>query len=171
MSEQLSYFQRMQKIKLGLLPKEAVAKPKKAIPKISEKKKAEMKKEKEERGGEDSTLVKWFKERIKYSMKGVCEETGLRTETGIYKYAIMSCCHILPKRLCKSVMYHPLNFIELLPDKHHEFDSISWEERETWGCWPIVRDRLVMIYPDLNPSEHRHFPQSVIDYINKNEPF
>src|SRR5690606_8177390 len=129
-------------------------KPKKtySIPKVSAKRKAMMEREKEERGDNDTELQKWFKARIKYSMKGRCEETGLKTETGIYRYAIMSCCHILPKRLCKSVMYHPLNFLELIPDMHHKFDNIGWEERETWGCWPVVVQRLIMVYPDLAPE-------------------
>lgn len=170
MSEQQSYFDRMKLIKLGLLPKEAVAKPKKRIAPISEKKKKELKEAKDAVTGETS-LQKWFRDRIKYSMTGYCAETGLRTETKVYQYAIMSCCHILPKRLCKSVALHPCNFIELIPDMHTKFDSISWEERETWACWPEVKNKLVMMWPDLDPSERRHFPDSVRKYIEDNEPF
>jgi len=46
MSEQLPYFERMKLIKLGLLPKEAVAKSKKPIKKVSDKKAAEIKEQK-----------------------------------------------------------------------------------------------------------------------------
>lgn len=167
----MSYLEERNKRKLGQLPPMEFKKPKKPIPKISAKKKQQDKEERENRGDDDTELVKWFKARIKYSMKGVCEETGLKTERGIFKYAIMSCCHILPKRLCKSVMYHPLNFIELIPDMHYKFDNISWEEREMWGCWPVVRDRLIGVYPDLAPDERRHFPESVLKYMESKEPF
>ena len=47
MSETIPYFERLKKIKLGLLDKEAVAKPRKPIAKVSEKKKAQDKAEKE----------------------------------------------------------------------------------------------------------------------------
>jgi len=141
------------------------------IPKKSAKKLEKEKNEREERGDNNTDLQKWFKARIKYSMKGVCEETGLKTETHVYQYAIMSCCHILEKRNCPSVMYHPQNFIELIPDMHHKFDNISWEEREKWACWPVIRDRLIMVYPDLDPSERRFFPESVLKYMKSIEPF
>lgn len=148
------------------------AEPKKqyTIPKKSAKKIAEEKAEKERLGGEDSDLVKWFKARMK-AMTGFCAETGLRTETKIYAYAICSICHILPKAKCESVKYHPLNWIELEPGFHTKFDAMSWEEREELGCWPIIRDRLVMVWPDLAASEQRHFPDSVRKYMEKNNPF
>lgn len=137
------------------------------IPKKSAKKLAEEKEEREDRGDNDTDLQKWFKARIKYSMSGFCAETGLRTETHFYQYAIMSCCHILEKRNCPSVMYHPKNFIELIPDMHFKFDNISWEEREKWSCWETIRGRLIAVYPDLDPSERRFFPESVLKYMKK----
>ena len=169
MSEQLSYFQRMQKIKLGLLPKEAGPKPKKRIAPISEKKKKELKEAKDVVTGE-TELVKWFKLQMRM-MPQSCEETGLKLETGIYKYAIMSICHILPKSTCKSVALHPLNRMFFNVDFHHKFDAMSWEERKKLGCWIVIQERLIMMWPDLDPSEYRHFPQSVREYIEKNEPF
>jgi len=161
------YQQKLNRIKLGQEPKTTGKKPPKPIAKVSKKRALELAEERKQRDGEDTYLVKWFKARIKHSMTGYCEETGLRTETKVYQYAIMSCCHILAKRLCPSVQYHPANFLELIPDMHHKFDNISWEERETWACWPVVRDRLIMIYPDLAPEERRHFPESVIKYMEK----
>ena len=169
--QQLSYFQRMQQIKLGLLPKESGPKPKKAIAKKSAKKIDEEKKERESRGPDgDTELQKFMKNAIK-RMRGVCAETGLRTETKIFKYACMSIAHILPRQKVKSVQYHPLNWIELDVGMHVKFDKMSWEEREQMGCWPDIRDKLIHIWPDLDPSEYRHFPDSVRDYMEKNEPF
>lgn len=157
--------------KNGLAPKLPTKKEKKPLKKVSDKRKKELEEEKKERGGEDTELQKWFKARIKHSMTGHCEETGLRTETKVYQYAIMSCCHILEKRNCPSVMYHPLNFLELIPDMHHKFDNISWEEREKWACWPTVMERLILMYPDLAPEERRFFPESVVKYMENNNPF
>jgi hypothetical protein len=154
--------------KNGLAAPLSTKKERKPIAKKSAKKLLQENQEKEDRGGDDTELVKWFKARIKYSMTGFCEESGLKTETKIYRYAINSCCHILEKRNCKSVKYHPLNFVELIPDLHHKFDSSSWEEREKWACWPVIRDRLVHVYLDLAPEERRFFPQSVLDYMEKN---
>ena len=166
----MSYQNKLLQIKLGLLPKETGAKPKKAIPKISEKKKKEMAEQKKERGGKESDLVKWFKRQMKV-MPDYCEETGLKMETKIYQYAIMSICHILPKSTCKSVALHPLNRMFFNVDFHHKFDAMSWEERERLGCWPVIMERLIMIYPDLAPDERRHFPESVLKFIENNEPF
>ena len=140
------------------------------IPKKSEKRKQKEAEEKELRGGEDTDLVKWFKQQIKV-MPEYCEETGLKMETKIYKYAIMSIAHILPKASCKSVALHPLNRMFFNVDFHTKFDAMSWGEKEKLGCWPIIVERLIMIYPDLAPSERRHFPDSVLKIIKENEPF
>lgn len=171
------YFERMQKIKLGLLPKEAVAKPKKPIAKVSPKKKAEMAAAKDENG--DTELVRFYKAAMK-RMTGHCLGCHARTETKVYSAAIFSICHILDKRstVCPSVATHPCNWIELCPDCHREFDTphlekekTIWDKRMELGYWPEVQARLIMVYPDLAEDERRHFPQQVLDYMEKNKPF
>jgi hypothetical protein len=135
---------------------------------ISDKKAAKIKAEKERLGGDDTELIKWYKARMK-QMSGRCNETGLKTETRIYAYAIMSICHLLDKRdtKCPSVKTHPFNWIELAPDVHTMFDKATWKEREMMGCWETIRDRLILVYPSLAESERRHFPESVLNYMNK----
>ena len=160
MNEQLPYSERLRLIKLGLLPKEAVAKPKKAIKRVSDKKAAALAAEKEGRNGEETDLVKWFKNQMKF-MPQYCEETGQPLETKIYKFAICSICHILPKESCKSVKLHPLNRMFYHPDFHTKFDAMSWEEREQLKSWPIIRQRLISIEPDLSPEEKRRLPESL----------
>lgn len=140
------------------------------IPKVSEKRKKKLEEERVARGGDDTELQKFFKSAIK-RFTGYCMETGLKTETKIYQYAVMSVAHILPKASCKSVALHPCNWIELNVDFHHKFDAMSWEEREKMGCWPEIRDRLIMVYPDLAEDEKRHFPESVLKYMEKHKPF
>lgn len=177
MSEQPSYFERMKLIKLGLLPKEAVAKAKKPIKKVSDKKKKEMAESKDSNG--DTDLVKFYRASMK-RMTGHCSNCFNRTETNVYSAAIFSICHILDKRdtMCPSVKTHPCNWIELCPDCHREFDTppleknkTLWDKRESMGIWEAVRNKLIMVYPDLSPSEYRHFPQSVLNYMEKNSPF
>lgn len=140
-----------------------------SIPKKSKKKIEQEAKDKEARGENDTDLQRWFKNQMKYM--NVCEETGMKLETKIYRYAIMSICHILPKAKVKSVATHPLNRVFLLPDLHAKFDSQSWEEREKWSCWPIIVERLISVYPDLAEEEKRHFPDSVLKYIENNSNF
>lgn len=158
--DQIPYRQRLALIRQGLAEKTTGAKPRKAIAKVSEKKKKEIEAEKERLGGNDSELVRWYKSKMK-QMYGVCSETGLKTETKIYAYAIMSICHILPKATVKSLATHPFNWIELNCDFHKKFDAMSWEEREKLGCWPNIFQRLLLMYEHCDPSEKRHFPESV----------
>ena len=167
MSEYLKL--RMQQILSGRPLK---TKERKAIPKKSAKRIEKEKQERERLGGDDTELQKFFRSAMK-RMTGHCLWCSAKTETHVYKYAIFSICHLLDKRqtMCPSVATHPCNWIELCPDHHAKFDSLNWEEREQLGFWPEIREKLIMVYPSLDPSEHRHFPQSVLDYMEKNNPF
>lgn len=149
-------------------------KPKKAysIPKMSKKKAAAVAKEKEERKGEDTFLVRWYKSKMKL-MSGRCACCGLVTETKIYQYAIMSICHLLPKRenKCPTVALHPINWIELCPTHHDMYDTQSFNEIEKWGCYETIRDRIVVMWPDIPENERRHVPEIIQKYIADNQPF
>ena len=145
-------------------------KEKKPIAKVSAKRQAKIDKEKLERGDDDTELQKWFRARMK-QMGEKCYECGNKVENKVYKYAIHSICHILAKRdtMCPSVKYHPANWITLCPDHHTKFDNSNWEEIEQWGCWDTIRDRLIHVYDALEPSERRHFPSSVLKFIEEND--
>ena len=149
--------------------------PQKKSYSIAKKSVKRIEKEKQEaavRGDGDTELQKWFKERMKH-MGSTCNWCGCKVENKIYQYAIYSICHLLDKRdtKCPSVKTHPLNFIILCPDHHTMFDGLNWEDREKLGFWETVRDRLIMVYPDLAESERRHFPDSVLKFIETNNPF
>ena len=166
----MSYLeQRRAFIEAGRPLKQKIKKP---IAKKSAKRMEKEKQEKEMLGGDDTELQKWFKQKIKMS-SGHCSECNRKVEKSVFQYAVMTVAHILPKRdnCCPSVKTHPLNFIILCPDCHNDFDKATWEEKELMGCWQIVRDRLVMVYPNLAENERRHFPDSVLKYISLNEPF
>lgn len=144
----------------------------KGIAKKSPKKIAHELAEKDARGDNDTELQRWFRSKIKMST-GHCTECGCRVEKNIFQYAVMTVAHLLPKRenCCPSVKTNPLNFIILCPDHHDMFDRASWEEKELMGCWDTVRDRLIFVYTDLAEQEKRHFPQSVLEYMKKLNPF
>jgi hypothetical protein len=166
--DQIPYYQQRAMRKAGILPPLPTRKPKKPIPKVSAKRAAENKAEKERLGGDDTDLIKFFKNAMK-RMTSYCIETHLRTETKIYAYAIRSICHILSRQHCPSVALHPYIWIELDPGLHVKFDAMSWEEREQLGCWPIIRDKLIMVYPDLAEDERRYFPESVLTYMEQHK--
>lgn len=144
----------------------------KGLNKVSPKTQAKKDKEKEERGDNDTELVAWYRQRMKY-MGNTCNECGCKIENKIYQYAIMSICHLLPKRenMCPSVKTHPANWISLCVDHHHLYDNANWQERELMGCWETVRSRLIMLYEDLAPEERRHFPESVLKFMEKHSSF
>lgn len=168
----MTYQERLLKIKQGELPKECVPKKRKPLKKISDKLKTEREKNRVALGGEDTELVKWFKQKIKTS-SGYCSECGCRVEKNVYQFAVMTVCHILAKRptVCPSVKTHPLNFIILCPDHHDMFDKSSWEEREMMGCWETVKQRLVMLYDSIADNEKRHFPSFLLKEMKGYEPF
>lgn len=166
----LSYFEQRQLRKAGMLPPLPTKKEKKPLKKKGEKKIAEERAERERLGGDDSDLVKFYKSAMK-RMIGQCMWCGAKTETHIYKYAIYSICHILDKRdtVAPSVKHHPRNWIELCPDHHTMYDKLNWDEKEKLGFWPEIHERLISVYPDLAPSERRFLPDSVRNFIEKNQ--
>ena len=173
----MNFREQLAAIRNGDAPKTTGAKPKKPIAKVSAKKKAEQAAGKDANG--DTELVRFFKQCMKL-MTGHCMNCHARTETKEYSAAIFSICHILDKRetVCPSVKTHPLVWIELCPDCHTFFDTpplekgkTLWDKREAMGIWPIVLNKLVSLYPDLHPNERRHLPDSVLKYIENNEPF
>ena len=166
----MNFRQHLAAIRNGDAAKTTGPKPKKPIARVSKKKRAEIKADQEARNGDDTALVKWFKSQMKY-MPSRCEETGEPINNREYRFAICSIAHILPKENCVSVKLHPLNRVFLHPDFHTKFDAMSWEEREKLKIWPKIQERLISVWPDLSPEEHRHFPESVRNWIEENNPF
>lgn len=147
--------------------------PKKyTIPKKSKKKLEQEKEERKQRAGDDTELVKWYKDKMKL-MSGRCMECGKPTTTKVYELAIHSICHLLAKRktVCPSVATHPLNWAEYCTDCHYRFDNSAWEDIAKWKSWPEIQERLVHVYQHIAPDERRHFPDIVLKHIEESEPF
>lgn len=153
MNEFIPYFERLKLIKQGLLPKEAVAKPKKPIAKVSKKRKLEN--EKIKTTEVNSEIDRWFIERRK-EMTGYCCECGKKSFKEHDKHYKWSLAHIIKKSIFKSVATHPSNFIELCWLHHQEFDS-SYENAQKMNCWSIAKQKfdlfkncIVEKHKDLN---------------------
>lgn len=157
MTEPLPYFERLRLIKLGLLPKEAVAKPKKAIAKVSVKKSKEIAKEKE--SGSDGEMDRFFQS-MRSRMVGKCLFCGGKTEKNNDKYYKFSIAHLFPKKptMFPSVATHHSNFLELCHfgnSCHTNFDQgkISFELLKDSKEWDIIVEKFHELSPLLTDEE------------------
>jgi len=130
------------------------------IPKVSEKKRKAQKK--------DEELEKWFIDR-RIEMTGICQcGCGRRSSKYDDEYFKHSAAHIFPKKNFKSIMYHPLNFIELnfWDGCHTNFDNLGFENcKETnEKLWQIVVERFKILYPLMDKSELKFIPKILLKY-------
>lgn len=158
-----SYFERMKLIKLGLLPKEAVAKEKKPLNKVSPKRQAEN--EEKKLAGTDGQMDLFFKSQRK-KMKNVCLFCGAKTMKDDDERFHFSIAHLLPKRPIDkggfpSVGTNESNWIELCfwgENCHGNFDSgmITWEFIRDSHEWLIIREKLLEVLPLVSEEERKH---------------
>lgn len=153
-----SYFERMKLIKLGLLPKEAVAKEKKPLKKVSDKRAAENKEAKLK--GTDSEMDLFFKSQRK-GMTGKCLFCSGDTMKKDDEKFHFSLAHLLPKSIFKSVATHPSITIELCfygNSCHTNFDNgmITWEFIFDSKEGEIIREKLLEVLPLVSDEERKH---------------
>lgn len=137
----VSYFERMRLIKLGLLPKEAVAKPKKGLKRVSDKKAAENAEAKKELGEDDTMKEKWFKARRK-EMVGTCQ-CGCSSKSSKHDdvHFRSSIAHIFPQRLFPSIQFHRLNWVERNVWATHKSSSCHTNmDNRSMDLWPRFAD-------------------------------
>lgn len=157
MSEEnnLSYFERLRLIKLGKLPKEAVAKSKKPMKRVSDKKKAEDAEKKKELAGEDTLKEKWFKARRR-EMVGTCQcGCGQPSQKKDDMYFRHSASHIFPKATFESVMYHPLNWVErrFWGGCHTNMDEQGLDKWPGMADWDDIKAKFHELAPLLTNEE------------------
>lgn len=165
--QQLPYSERYKLIKLGQLPKEAIAKARKPIAKKSAKKILEEKEAKNERGGEDTDLQKFYA-RIMQNEPGKCWETGEKINKQDKMGWHGSVAHILSKRDFPSVATHPQNYmiLSMWNGSHANYDS-SWERAATMKVWPYALKIIItVLLPLLPPEEKRKLPDVVLQEID-----
>lgn len=142
--QQLSYFERLRLIKLGQLPKEAIAKSKKRIAPISKRKLLEIQEAKKERGEKDTDKERWFKARRR-EMVGVCQ-CGCARKSSKHEdeHFRASCCHIFPKAIFESVAYNPLNFVErnFWDGCHSNMDNRGLDRWPMFADWDDIKAKF-----------------------------
>jgi hypothetical protein len=153
-------------------------KEKKPMNQVSEKKKEEVKKEKE--SGESKALVAYFDYHMAHS-EPVCEECGMEAKWLLdpqYKDLWKACqAHCLPKKKTHgfpSVASTLENHLVLFPSwgGHlcgcHGFYDSSWFNASTMKVWPkaseIITAKLIHLLTD---SERKRLPEVIKKLINQ----
>lgn len=118
-------------------------KPKKPIPKISQKKKEKI---------VNNDIGNWYVE-MRNKMTGYCAECGKKSLKDDNEKFTWSICHILPKSIFKSVATHDANFIELCWLHHQQFDS-SWNNAKKMYVFELAKEKVNLIKP-LIKEKHK----------------
>ena len=137
------------------------------IPKVSARKKEKDEKERQARGGGDTELQKWYKERQK-QLTGQCCRCGDRYNSKDLKQAITATAHILPKRTFASVATHPNNWIEFSAycGCHNWFDNYAnWDEIIKDPIGEIVIKNFIAMWPNISTKERHKISDSLLNYI------
>jgi hypothetical protein len=163
------YFERMKLIKLGLLPKEAVAKTKKPLKKVSDKKAAENKEQRA--AGSDDALDKWFESR-RNEMKGKCVLCGGKSEKNNDATYRNSIHHIFEKRpaMFPSVSTHDDNWLELCyygNSCHTNIHNltITMDLLHDSAEWQIIVTKFKKIYPFIAETERKNIHPLLLETL------
>lgn len=111
-------------------------------------------------------LERWFESR-RSEMTGYCLHCGGKTAKKDKVWYKSSICHILPKRLFKSVATHPLNWIELCMwgnNCHGNMDNNTLDLIDM-NCFDTIIKRFVTMYPEIDPKERRYIPDVLMQYV------
>ncbi|MFT3679466.1 MAG: hypothetical protein QM791_04285 [Ferruginibacter sp.] len=142
-------------------------KEKKPIPKISEKKKQQLKEEKPERDEKE----KWFKA-IRKKLTGFCQcGCGQPSSKNDNVHFRSSCCHIFPKSEFKSVQFHESNYVErnFWDGCHSVMDNTSLDRWPNMEDWDDIKEKVAQLVPLLTPKEKASKFFTHLDYIIKND--
>ena len=159
----MGYFERLQKIKLGQLPKESGPKPKKPLKRIGNKKAAEMKTSNDAPGGEDQYMKdNWFKRR-RLEMVGICQcGYAMPSSKNDDKYFRSSICHIFPQRLFPSIQFHGRNWVERkfwatrdTSACHAQMDNKSMDLWPKMADWDDIKEKFFILEPLLTDEERK----------------
>jgi hypothetical protein len=134
-----------------------IIKPKKfySIPKISPKRKAKLKEQRE--AGADNEMNLFF-EAMRKKCKGRClfcnSGTTYKNEE-LWRIAI---AHLLEKSKFISIATHESNWVELCMSCHRSFDdgTISWEFIKDSFEWSKIKEQLLEILPLVAEPERKH---------------
>lgn len=129
-----------------------------SIPKKSAKKIKQEAEEKKLRGDDDTLMEQWFKARRK-ELTGTCQcGCGRPSQKKDDTFFRGSCCHIFPKAIFESVMYHPLNYVEraMFGGCHHNMDNQGLGKWPFFADWEDIKERFHLLSPLLTDQERSH---------------
>lgn len=149
----MNYTHKLRQIKLGLLPKEAVAKERKPIAKKSAKRIEQDKVDKA--SGSDNELDVWFKnsrKKLSGFCKCGCNKPSSKNDDKYYK---CSCSHLFPKSKFESIKTHPLNFVEraFWGGCHSVLDDTSMDRWVDMADWNDIVEKFHLLAPLLTDEE------------------
>lgn len=145
-------------------PKPKIRKP---IAKKSAKKLRQEAEEKKLRGDEDTLMEQWFKARRK-ELTGTCQcGCGKPSQKKDDTFFRGSCCHIFPKAIFESVMYHPLNCVEraMMGGCHHNLDNQGMGKWPGMADWEDIKERFHVLAPLLTDQERANKFYSLLETL------
>lgn len=107
--------------------------------------------------GADQKLENWFIDR-RADLTGYCQcgcgEPSQKDDDKFYKGC---CCHIFPKSLFKSVMYHPMNYVErrMFGGCHSNMDNRSIFLWPNMQDWEDIKRKYYILEPLLTEKERK----------------
>lgn len=173
--DNIPYRTRLNLIRQGLAEKTTNPKPKKYISRQSEKKKKEIKEQKE--SGGEAGLDKYFDYHMANSFPK-CDNCGMVAKWLLeekYKFLWRSCqAHVLPKKKeiggFPSVATNLTNHLVLFPhfaglcNCHGRFDS-SYEEMAKMNIFQKAIDIINQLYPLIKTEERKYLPEIITQEI------
>jgi hypothetical protein len=103
----------------------------------------------------NAELQRWFEDRRK-ELVGTCQcGCGNKSQKKDDTFFKGSCCHIFPKRKFKSVMLHPLNYVEraMFGGCHSIMDDTSMDRWVNFADWEDIKAKFHVLSPLLTQEE------------------
>lgn len=125
------------------------------IARVSKKRQAALDQEKELRGDNDTIKEQWFKAR-RPQMTSTCQcGCGNKSQKHDDTFFRGSICHIFPKAIFESVMYHPLNWVEraMFGGCHDNMDQQGLDKWPQMADWEDIKERFHALAPLLTDAE------------------
>lgn len=126
-------------------------KTRKPIAKVSDKKKAELAEEKEDRAAKEA-----FYRACRRRMTGTCQcGCGQPSQKNSDEHFRGSCAHLFPKRDFRSIKYHPANWVERAQfgGCHTNMDEGGMDKWPNMADWEDIKQRFFVLEPLLTDEE------------------
>lgn len=114
---------------------------------------------------ESQLLKKFFAEQV-LILPRRCENCDGRIITTAAWPKSAAVCHILPKRIFKSVMVHPMNRWFGCINCHGDYDNKGWTFAVTMKVWPVCVERFREFMVLIKDTELRYLPNPLMEILS-----